>query len=83
MEPTRHEREALEAAQLIMYVNDIKHPDSDIVGRKVKRGRSIRTITGTYDDIPGGVRLDSPIEGFVSWNLDSLTLPPRVIKIKI
>ncbi len=47
---------------------------AELVGRKVKRGKSVRTIVGIYPDIPGGVILDKPIEGFRSWNLDSLTL---------
>jgi hypothetical protein len=57
--------------------NDINNSDSDLVGRKVRRGRSTRTIIRMYDDIPGGVRLDKPIEGFVSWNITDLKLLER------
>lgn len=34
-------------------------------------------IIDFYSDIPGGVRLDTPIDGFVSWNVADLRLVSR------
>lgn len=48
-----------------------KHP---LIGRKVRYGTEVRTIVSVYSDIPGGVRLDHPIDGFRSWNMDELEL---------
>jgi alpha-D-ribose 1-methylphosphonate 5-triphosphate synthase subunit PhnI len=50
-----------------------KHP---LEGRKVrhKKTRLIRRIAAVYTDIEGGVKLDKPVEGFVSWNLADLKL---------
>lgn len=46
-----------------------------LVGRKVKRGRQVRTIEVAYDDsVPGGVILDDPIDGLRRWNIEELTL---------
>jgi hypothetical protein len=42
------------------------------VGRVVYRKGQRRTIVQTYSDIAAGVRLDAPVEGFVSWNLEEL-----------
>ena len=42
------------------------------IGSKVRRGKSIRRIEDIYADIWGGVRLDSPVQGFVSWNISDL-----------
>ena len=47
-------------------------PNKSLIGTKVRRGNSVRTIVSVYSDIPGGVRLDKPIEGFKSWNLEEL-----------
>ena len=47
-------------------------PDTSLIGTKVRRGNSVRTIVSLYSDIPGGVRLDKPIEGLYSWNLEEL-----------
>lgn len=44
-------------------------PNYTLIGTKV---RHVRTVVSLYSDIPGGVRLDSPIEGFKSWNMDEL-----------
>lgn len=34
--------------------------------------RLIRTIVAFYSDIPGGVILDKPVDGFRSWNTGEL-----------
>lgn len=47
---------------------------AELIGRKVKRRNSIRTIVGIYPDIPDGVILDKPIEGLRGWNLSELHL---------
>lgn len=52
----------------------MKWPDQSLIGVKVKRGNSVRTIAYIFKDIPGGVRLDKSIDGFVSWNLSELEI---------
>lgn len=47
-------------------------PDYSLIGTKVRRGNSIRTIVSIYKSIPGGVVLDEPIDHFKSWNMDEL-----------
>lgn len=37
----------------------------------------VRTILFAYDDIPGGLRLNEPVDGFFSWNLERLILLPE------
>lgn len=37
-----------------------------------KKTGAVRTVVALYDDIKGGVRLDKPVEGFVSWNVVDL-----------
>lgn len=34
--------------------------------------RARRKVVALYSDVPGGVRLDRPVAGFVSWNVDAL-----------
>lgn len=50
------------------------------IGKRVRRGRSIRRIEAIYSDIWGGVRLDREIGGFVSWNIADLTKAPSTPK---
>lgn len=33
-----------------------------------------RKVVAIYRDIPGGVRLNGPVGGIKSWNIDALTL---------
>ena len=42
---------------------------------------SQRRIIQFYDDIEGGCKLDAPVRGFVSWNVDDLIAcaPTRII----
>jgi len=49
-------------------------PDRSLIGTKVRRGNSTRTIVHIYDKVVGGVIVDSPMEGFKSWNLDELEM---------
>ena len=46
------------------------------VGDRVthKKTGAHRIIVELYRDIPGGVRLDQPVEGFRSWNVADLKL---------
>lgn len=37
-----------------------------------KKTGAVRTVVALYDDIKGGVILDKPVEGFVSWNVADL-----------
>jgi hypothetical protein len=43
-----------------------------LVGAEVSLGGESRTVVARYDDIAGGLRLDAPVEDFVSWNVRDL-----------
>ena len=49
-----------------------------LVGRTVRlKGKSaIAKIERIYSDIEGGVRLDSELDGFKSWNIEDLEVLP-------
>lgn len=47
----------------------------NLIGRRVRIGRYVRTIVRRYSDISGGVRLDRAAHGFVSWNVADLKCP--------
>ena len=34
--------------------------------------RAVRRVVQVYASIPGGRRLDRPVDGFVSWNVEDL-----------
>jgi hypothetical protein len=42
--------------------------------RKIRGNRSTAQIAAFYPDIPGGVRLDTKLDGFYSWNVKDLEL---------
>lgn len=42
-------------------------------------GEGTRTIVARYRDIPGGVRLSAPVDGFVSWNVENL-VPEELVR---
>ena len=41
---------------------------------RLKKGKKRARIVLFYEDIPGGVRLDRELSGFVSWNVEDLEL---------
>lgn len=47
-----------------------------MIGREVYLGGEKAIVHHLYDDVEGGVYLDREIEGFYSWNIDSLSLSP-------
>lgn len=43
------------------------------VGQRVRIGRFVRRLVASYGSaIPGGWRVDRPVDGFVSWNVDAM-----------
>jgi hypothetical protein len=58
----------MESAEMQMW------RDRSLVGKTVFCLGRLRMVTAIYVNIPGGVRLDCPVLGFISWNVDSLSL---------
>lgn len=48
-----------------------------MIGDIWRRRNAKRKIVALYSDIPGGVILDRPIEGFRSWNVEELKFVER------
>lgn len=44
---------------------------------RLKGRKRTATVEILYDDIPGGLRLNKPLGGFVSWNEADLEFAPK------